>query len=82
MWSLQVQVGECKVLKLSSNNRLNSLPDTPEHHLRRVLCSLHRAKKILDYEVTFTYASGLTANNETDVKSLLLKHGDIIKSFE
>lgn len=69
-------------MKLSSNNKLHSLPDTPQHHLRRVLCSLNTAKKGSDYEATFTYASGLTANNETDVKSLLLKHSDLIKAFE
>ena len=70
------------MLKLSSNNKLNSLPDSPEHHLRRVLCSLHKTQKTSDYNATYQYAVGLTANNENDVKSLLLKHIDIIKSFQ
>jgi len=56
--------------------------DTPEHHFRRIMCSLYSAKSMNDYDATWTYAISLTANNELDVRTLLLKYPDLIDQFK
>ncbi|KIL55182.1 hypothetical protein M378DRAFT_18178 [Amanita muscaria Koide BX008] len=69
------------LLKLSTNNEHKGQPDTPEHHFKRVVCSLSMAEGS-DYQATWTYAKSLTANNEMDVRTLLVKYPDCISLFE
>jgi hypothetical protein len=69
------------LLKLSTNNDHKAHPDTPQHHFKRVIKSLMNASDRKDYETTYQFACSLGANNQLDVKTLLLKYQDIIELF-
>lgn len=69
------------LLKLSSNNDYKAHADTPEHHLKRVMYSLVSAKDDEDYKSAWRFGSSLGANNEMDVKTLLVKYKDVIETL-
>jgi hypothetical protein len=71
------------MLKLTTNNEHKGQPDTPQHHFKKVLRSLYLARSFQsDYDATWTYAIGLTANNELDVRTLMVKYPETMPRFE
>ena len=70
------------ILKLSTNNEHKGQPDTPEHHFKRVLTSLYLSNGTPDYVNTWNYATSLTANNEMDVRNLMLKYPPAMNKLE
>ena len=73
--------GQAIMLKLSTNNDIKSHPDTPQHHFKRVINSLIGSKGNQDYRTTYAFATTLAANNQVDVKILLLKYKDLVDFF-
>jgi hypothetical protein len=71
--------GQSIILKLSTNNDHKSHPDTPQHHLKKVITSLLATSDDGDYKTTYEFATTLGANNQLDVKTMLLKYSDLIE---
>jgi hypothetical protein len=74
--------GQSITLKLSTNNDHKAHPDTPEHHFKKVISSLLASSDTEDYNLTYEFATTLGANNQLDVKTLLVKYKDIILLFQ
>lgn len=74
--------GQSIALKLSANNDHKVHPDSPQHHFKKVICSLLASSSDEDYNAIYEFATTLGANNQLDVKTLLVKYKDIILLFQ
>lgn len=70
------------ILSFTTNNEYKENPDSPEVNLVKVVGALNMCQTEEATQETKRFAQTLTANNQCDVKSLLLKAPHVIKVFQ